>query len=171
MKRGLLKNKSTKARLMKQYGIGTKTISEVSEELKQRVTATAKKIERYEARVAQFRQNRQFQTNQRRFYADLDGQSTQDAKLPDEQETVEFWSGIWDNPKTRNVNAEWIKTAEAELSGQTTSEVSITVALLKKHVKKVKNWTAPGPDQVHGYWLKNLSALHEILVNQMDQLL
>ena len=171
MKRGLLKNKSTKARLMKQYGIGTKTISEVSEELKQRVTATAKKIERYEARVAQFRQNRQFQTNQRRFYADLDGQSTQDAKLPDEQETVEFWSGIWDNPKAHNVNAEWIKTAEAELSGQTMNEVSITVALLKKHVKKVKNWTAPGPDQVHGYWLKNLSALHERLADQMDHLL
>ena len=69
------------------------------------------------------------------------------------------------------MNAEWIKTAEVELSGQKMNEVSITLALLKKHVKKVKNWTAPGPDQVHGYWLKTLSALHERLADQMDHLL
>ena len=79
MKRGQLKNSNTKANLTKQYNLNTKTISEVSEELKQRVTATAKKIERYEARVTQFRQNSLFRTNQRRFYDGLDRTSAQDS--------------------------------------------------------------------------------------------
>ena len=37
----------------------SKTIKEVSEELKQRITTTAKKIDRYDARIKQFRQNQQ----------------------------------------------------------------------------------------------------------------
>ena len=103
MKRGQLKNSNTKANLTKQYNLNTKTISEVAEELKQRVTATAKKIERYEARVTQFRQNSLFRTNHRRFYDDLDRPSAQDVKLPDKDETTAFWSSIWNNPKTHGL--------------------------------------------------------------------
>ncbi|XP_051918902.1 uncharacterized protein LOC127599192 [Hippocampus zosterae] len=35
----------------------------------------------------------------------------------------------------------------------------------------MKNWTAPGPDMVHTYCLKKLTALHERLAAQMNQLL
>ena len=48
------KNKSN---TNKKYHLKSKTIKEVSEELKQRIPATAKKIERYDARIKQFRQN------------------------------------------------------------------------------------------------------------------
>ena len=47
---------------------GTK---EVSEDLKQRIMGTAKKTDRYDARIMQFRQNQQFSTNQQRFYQSL----------------------------------------------------------------------------------------------------
>ena len=30
------------------------------------------------------------------------------------------------------------------------------------------NWKGPGPDGVHGYWLKNFSLLHERIVQQLD---
>ena len=72
LKAGTLRNAKTKQWLIKKYRLETKTIAEVIEELKQRVLATAKKIERYEARIKQYRQNRQFNTNQRRFYQSLD---------------------------------------------------------------------------------------------------
>uniref|UniRef100_A0A8C4WGB1 Reverse transcriptase domain-containing protein n=1 Tax=Gopherus evgoodei TaxID=1825980 RepID=A0A8C4WGB1_9SAUR len=32
-------------------------------------------------------------------------------------------------------------------------------------------WTAPGPDMIHTYWLKKLTAVHERLAAQMNQLL
>ena len=63
LKAGMLRNAKTKQWLIKKYRLETKTIVEVIEELKQRALATAKKIGRYEARIKQYRQNRQFNTN------------------------------------------------------------------------------------------------------------
>ena len=35
----------------------------------------------------------------------------------------------------------------------------------------MKRWSAPGPDIIHIYWLKHLTAVHERLAAQMNQLL
>ena len=43
------------------------------EELKQRITAKATKVRRYDNRIKQFRDNRNFQTNQGRFFKNLKG--------------------------------------------------------------------------------------------------
>ena len=31
--------------------------------------------------------------------------------------------------------------------------------MVRKQAKKIKNWTAPGKFEVHGYWLKHLTEL------------
>ena len=31
------------------------------------------------------------------------------------------------------------------------------------------NWKSPGPDGVHGYWIKNLSNLHNSIALQLDR--
>ena len=31
-------------------------------------------------------------------------------------------------------------------------------------MRKMPNWKAPGPDNVQGYWLKNLTPLHDKLI-------
>ena len=43
--------------------------------------------------------------------------------------------------------------------------------MIKKQAKKVKYWTAPGKDGVHGYWLKHLASLHTRMAWQLNQLL
>ncbi len=35
----------------------------------------------------------------------------------------------------------------------------------------MRNWTAPGRDEVHGYWLRHISVLHERLTIQLNDLL
>ena len=65
LKIGMLRNTEVRERLIKKYHMEVKTIAEIVEMLKQRVTSTTKKIERYEARCQQFRQNHQFNSNQR----------------------------------------------------------------------------------------------------------
>jgi len=42
-------------------------------------------------------------------------------------------------------------------------QFSISVQDLQCAVKRVKNWSAPGFDEIHGFWLKKLSALHSSL--------
>ena len=44
----------------------------VIEELKQRITAIAAKVRKYQGRIGSYRQNRIFENNQRQFYRELD---------------------------------------------------------------------------------------------------
>ena len=75
-----------------------KTIKEVSEELKQRITTTARKIDRYDARIKQFRQNQQFSINQQRFYQSLTEITECLTDIPEKNDITQFWRNIWDYP-------------------------------------------------------------------------
>ena len=59
-------------RLEIKYSIRVKRLNVVIEELKQRITAIAAKVRRYQRRVDSYRQNRLFEKNQRQFYRELD---------------------------------------------------------------------------------------------------
>ena len=63
---GKLKNECVQRRLETKYWTNVKGLAAVAEELKQRITAQAEKLKRYQNRIDQFRQNREFQTNQKR---------------------------------------------------------------------------------------------------------
>ena len=54
-------------RLERKYNIRVKRLNGVVEELKQRITAIAAKVRRYQGRVDSYRQNRLFENNQRQF--------------------------------------------------------------------------------------------------------
>ena len=56
----------------KKYSIRVKRLNVVIEELKQRITAIAAKVRRYQGRVDGYRQNRLFENNQTQFYRELD---------------------------------------------------------------------------------------------------
>ena len=48
--------------------------------------------------------------------------------------------------------------------------VSISVEKIRKQCRKIPNWKAPGRDGVQGYWIKNLSSLHEHVSSQMNRI-
>ena len=49
--------------------------------------------------------------------------------------------------------------------------INITTEMIKEQVKKIPNWKRPGPDGVQGYWVKKLTALHEHIVKQIDNII
>ena len=49
--------------------------------------------------------------------------------------------------------------------------MSICVEKIRKQCRKTPNWKAPGRDGVQGYWIKNLSSLHERVSSQMNRIL
>ena len=59
-------------RLERKYSIRINILNVVIEELKQRITAIAAKVRRYQGRVDSYRQNRLFENNQRQFSRELD---------------------------------------------------------------------------------------------------
>ena len=65
------------------------------EELKQRITAYAEKVRRYQGRVDSYRQKRRFESNQRRFFWEFDQQNERcDDDQPMAEESKKFWGNI-----------------------------------------------------------------------------
>ena len=73
-------------RLERKYSIWVKRLNVVIEELKQRITAIAAKVRRYQGRIGRYRQNRLFENNQRQFYRELD---QEEERCDDDQPVAE----------------------------------------------------------------------------------
>ena len=71
-------------------------MSIVIEELKQRITAIARNVRRYQGQGDRYRQNRLFEINQRQFYRESD---QQEERCDDDQlvaeESGQFYGNIW----------------------------------------------------------------------------
>ena len=78
------------------------------EELKQRITAKATKVRRYDNRIRQFRDNRNFQTNQGRFFKNLKGKEERTTQ-PNAEDATAFWKEIWSTKVEHKRDAEWIE--------------------------------------------------------------
>ena len=142
----------------------------VIEELKQRVLAKKSKINRYDQRIKQFRQNRMFYTSQKQFYQEISGETRRSDITPDSEESKKFWGDIWDNPCEHNSNAEWLGKVKEETNVATQIDIVITPDIVKKKVKGIPNWKCPGPDGVCGYWIKSFSNLYDRIAEQLDGL-
>lgn len=46
-----------------------------------------------------------------------------------------------------------------------------TENIVMEQIKKVKNWSVPGKDEFHWFWLKPMSILHPHLENHFNQML
>ena len=82
-------------RFERKYSIRVKKLNGVIEELKQRISATAAKVRRYQGWVDSNRQNRLFKNNQRHFCRELDQEERFDDHQPVAEESKQFWGNIW----------------------------------------------------------------------------
>ena len=58
------------------------------------------------------------------------------------------------------------------VNGERSQErVSISVDKVRKQCRKIPNWNALGKNGFQGYWIKNLSSLHEHVSSQMNRIL
>ena len=112
--------------MLKRYNIRNPTdLTTAKEVLKQQIQAKAQRIRRFEKRAKFFRQNKIFKQDAKKIHRELGVIDVTEPPTLDEVE--EFWANIWENDKTHNENAEWIKRLEdtqKELESQ--SWVAIT---------------------------------------------
>ena len=82
------------------------------EELKQSVLAKVVKIERYNERIKQYKQNRLFDIDQKKLFASLNGKTKESNEISDADQSRVFWSGICSESKEHNRNADRLKKIE-----------------------------------------------------------
>ena len=168
MKRNELQNERTKSKLERKYRIEEKGIVVVHEEVQQRLVAIGAKLERYDNRTEQYRQNRLFESNQKKLFHELDGVE-RETVVPDVEESTHFWGNIRGKLVKHEENPGWLRNVEEELKGLGVQDnIHIEVTKLKKQVRKMPNWKSACPDGVQGYWIKNLSNLHGNIALQLD---
>ena len=88
--------------IFKKHHVRKKGVKVAMEELKQRITAKAAKIDRYEKRINQFRINRMLSSNQKRVFMELNDELIKENTVPNAGESRKFWSEIWDITITQN---------------------------------------------------------------------
>ena len=133
----------------------------VMKELKQRITAKATKVKRYDNRIKQFQDNRNFETNQERFFKNLEGKEER-TKPPNAEEATAFWKGIWSTKDEHKQDAAWIDKTKEKMPSEKQNTVKITEDDVKRKLKLISDWEGAGPDKIQGFWLKPFTAVHEV---------
>ena len=110
------------------------------EEINQKVLAKEGRLKRCRQRVKQYRQNRTFQNNERKFYQQLGGHDTKTYLQPDSKETEWFWTKIW-QPKQRKgwMDAQYDERTRRAQEGP---KAEIQIDLLKKTLKRYQTENA-----------------------------
>ena len=128
-------------RLERKYSIRVKRLNVVIEELKQRITAIAAKVRRYQGRVDSYRQNRIFGNNQRQFYRELDQEKERgDDDQPVAEESKQFWGNIGSQYADHRKDAKWLQDLRNEVNVKKQEKIDITTGSLKKILGRVPNW-------------------------------
>ena len=165
---------SERKRLDKLYGLTENGAKDVSAFLKSKIHSGSIKVQRYLDRKIQFHQNNLFKNNQSYLYKELSGQAAdgRNNQTPDAQEAIRFWIGIWSEPGSHDVEAEWLGRVKQKLSRvPKQGSVVVDVAKVKAGVGRLSNWKPPGPDGVMGFWFKKLTALHQAIAVGLEDCL
>ena len=143
------------------------------ETAKQRLVALAARLKRYNSENEARTINKLFSTDASKVYTMLrNGNQSVEQPDPPKKETEMFWKGIWEKDASHNDKAKWIAELKADHQASVIQQQPVTISEedLRLRVIRMKNWTAPGPDMIHAYWLKKLTSLHKRLACQMEKL-
>ena len=65
-------------------------------------------------------------------------------------------------------SADWIQKIAEEMQGNKQQNIEITPRKVEERIGKMENWKTPGPDSVHGYWIKMFVSLLERIAFQVQ---
>ena len=163
-------NSKRKERVKKKYKIvSVQDIETAREIIKMKIQAKAQRVRRHEKRSKQYKQNRLFQNDRKKFYRTLGKSQIQVEKPPKKEEIERFWKEILEDEKSHQYSAEWIEREEIKYNGTENQPWEyITKEELEAALRKTNNWKSPGIDAVPNFWLKQLTAIHDHLVNSFN---
>ena len=141
------------------------------EDLKQALQAKAQRLRRYTKRSEQYKQNKMFREDSKRFYRELGKKTFQIEKPPDIGEVKKFWQNILEQEVKHNEDAPWIKDQEEELQQINQMEwKDLTVEELRVNMTRAANWKSPGPDRLPNFWIKQFKSLHKSMAEAYSKI-
>ncbi|XP_045466652.1 uncharacterized protein LOC123675347 [Harmonia axyridis] len=138
-------------------------ISVLCDHLKQKIKALGSRIHRYNERVKRHKNNKMFFQNQKNFFRDLEENSTGKSSQLQLKSAEKFWNEVWSKKTTYDENIPWIQEATSKMPVVKMDEIYITGSDVADVLKGSNNWATPGCDNLHNYWWKHFTNVHEAL--------
>ena len=89
----------------------------------------------------------------------------QEQMMPHAEQSIKFWSELWDHPVYHDRNPHRIITIEKVLECVAQQgNINIIKEDVSIRLTKMPNWKAPDPDGLHRFWLKKLTSLHQAII-------
>lgn len=82
-----------------------------------------------------------------------------------------FWSNIWSQEKQYKTESDWLKTLNEESGEYHQEDLKITEKRIRDQCRKILGGKVRGQGGDHGFWLKNLTALHKRITKQKGDIL
>ena len=111
-----------------------------------------------------------FAVDRKKVLNELNGETRGQNVVPGAEESRKFWSEIWGIRKEHNRQAEWLNELKRQQNNVRMEEVEITTEMVKNQCRQIPNWKTPGRDGVQGYWIKNLTSVHERIAAQLNEI-
>ena len=160
---------SVREGLEKKYNLVERGTVGVSTELKNRIKAGSTKLRLAKERMETYRQNNLFKNSQAQFYKGLGCQGVKPCEPPNAEESLDLWRSLWSESVEHNRDASWMEEIRSKFDRvRQMDDVVVSIAVVKAGIKRMKNWKAPGPDGVRGFWFKKLLSLHECLTEALQ---
>ena len=106
------------------------------EEVKQVMSAKTTKVKQNDSRIKQFQDNRNFQTNQGRFFKNLEGRDERTKPLNAEDPTAS-WKGIWSIKGEYKWDTKWIDKTKQKITSEKQNIVKITEDNIKRKLRSM----------------------------------
>ena len=147
--------------------------SVVIETLKQKISGYAARLRKYKSRLLRQWQNKLFRQNEKRFYSELLKGTDEVHPSPDLAALESFWKNIFENPAKANLDTSWLSDLEGKIADRSfiVEQSVIDEACFNGCVSRLRNWDAPGPDGVQGFWIKRFTALRSVIVSHFNNML
>ena len=95
-----MQNESVISKLERKFSIKRQVAEMVHKDIRQKLVAVGAKRERYDNRTEQYRQNRLFESNQKKLFNEFEGTKRESVTL-DTKESRRLWSDMWDQARKR----------------------------------------------------------------------
>ena len=116
------------------------------EDLKQALQSKAQKLRRYIKRSEQYKKNKRFRDDTKRFYGELGKKTIQIEIPPDMAEAKTFWQNKLEQEVKHNEDAQWIKE-QLQINQMEWNDITVNMT-------RAANWKSPGSDKLPNFWIK-----------------
>lgn len=154
------------------YEPQNKHVEDHIDTLKQRLSVLVNRLRNYKEANMRKHQNEQFKNNEKMFYRNLTKTETVNNGAPAKDAIQQYWKSLWSNQVEHNKDAAWITSEiDSVKDVQEMTAEHFTLNDVKSAINSTHNWKATGIDNIHNYWYKKFTCVHEQLTKQLNDLI